>query len=124
MTAKEEEILRKAAEEIDAYLHYALPGEARQKHRFIRGLYGLYRKVALAVFIKTVQRAMKYRITDIQTVERIAVLQLRNAEMEVPIPEIDSELQDRAAYLDGYIADEADLDLYDRFTEDQDEDNG
>ncbi len=120
-TAKEEEILRKAAEEIDAYLNFALPRVPRQKHRFIRGLYGLYRKVALPVFIKTVQRALKYRIMDIQTVERIAILQLRDGDIEVPIPEIDSEFQNRAAYLDGYIADEADLDLYDQFTEDGDD---
>jgi transposase len=123
-TAKEEQILRKAAEEIHVYLNFALPAGAKQKHRFIRELYGLYRKVALPVFIKTVQRALKYRITDIQTVERIVALQLRNGDIEVPMPEIDSELQNRAAYQDGYIADEADMELYDRFTEEQEQDDG
>ena len=117
-TAKEEQILRKAAGQIDAYLNFALPSGGQQRHRFIRRLYGLYRKVAPTVFIKTVERALQYRITDIGTVERIAVLQLRDGDIELPIPEVDADLQNRAAYQDGCITDEADLSLYDRFTGD------
>ncbi|MGD9229156.1 MAG: helix-turn-helix domain-containing protein [Desulfobacterales bacterium] len=121
-TTKEEQLLRKAAPEIDAYLSFALPAGARRKHRFIRGLYGLYRKVALPVLIKTVKRALKYRIADIGTLERIAVLQLRNDDIEVPMTKIDPEYQNRTTYLDGYIADEPDLDLYDKLAEDDEND--
>lgn len=116
-TAKDEQTMRQAAKEIDAYLNFALPSAARQKHQFIRGLYGLYRKIALPVFIKTVQRALKYRIADIQIVERIAVLQLTSGDRKSLIPEIDQEYENRAAYLDGSIADEADLSVYDRLIE-------
>ncbi len=119
-TTKEEQVLRKAACEIDAYLSFALPAGARRKHRFIRALYGLYRKVALAVLIKAVERALKYRITDIGTLERIAVLQLRNDDVQVPVPDIDPQYKNRAAYLDGYIADEPDLDVYDKLAEEDD----
>jgi hypothetical protein len=52
-SAKEEKILRTAAKEIDAYLTFAIKNGVKQKHRFIRALYGLYRKIALEVFIKT-----------------------------------------------------------------------
>ena len=44
------------------------------------GLYGLYGKLTLPVFIKTVKWALKYCITDIRSVERIAVLQMRDGD--------------------------------------------
>jgi len=121
-TAKEEKILRHADAVIDAYLNFALPAGGKQRHGFVRGLYGLYRKIARPVFIKTVERALKYRITDIGTVERIAVLQMRNGDIEAPLPAIDEHFQSRPAYLEGYLSDEVDLRTYDRFTqEDPDE---
>jgi hypothetical protein len=61
-TAKEETILRTAAEEISNYLDFAVKSGGKQKHRFIRRLYGLYRKIDLEVFIKAVNRALKYRM--------------------------------------------------------------
>ncbi len=120
-TAKEENILRKAAEEINDYLDFAVKNGGKQKHRFIRRLYGLYRKIALEVFIKTVKRALKYRITDIKTVERIAILQLTSGNLKLPVPQIDQRLENRASYIDGCFADEVDLTVYDNITED---DNG
>ncbi len=120
-TAKEENILRKAAEEINDYLDFAIKSGGKQKHRFIRRLYGLYRKIALEVFIKTVKRALKYRITDIKTVERIAILQLTSGNFKLPAPQIDQQLENRASYIEGCFADEVDLTVYDNITED---DNG
>ena len=115
-TAKEEHILRTAAGEINDYLDFAIKKGGKPKHRFIRGLYGLYRKIALEVFIKTVERALKYRITDIKTVERIAMLQLTAGNFPLPAPQVD-EFQKRASYIEGCFADEVDLTIY----EDDDE---
>lgn len=120
-TAKEERILRTAAGEINDYLDFAIKKGGKQKHRFIRGLYGLYRKIALEVFIKTVKRALKYRITDIKTVERIATLQLTAGNLQLPRPQIDQQFENRASYIEGCFADEVDLTAYDKTTED---DNG
>jgi len=120
-TAKEENILRTAAKEIDDYLDFAIKNGVKQKHRFIRGLYGLYRKIALEVFIKTVRRALKYRITDIKTVERIATLQLTAGNLNLPLPTIDKQLESRASYIEGCFADEVDLTVYDNITEDDNE---
>ena len=117
---KQENILRKAAKEIDDYLTFAIKNGVKQKHRFIRGLYGLYRKIALEVFIKTVKRALKYRITDIKTLERIATLQLTAGDYQLPMPQIDRQLEKRAAYIEGYFADEVDLNVYDKITGDDD----
>jgi transposase len=119
-TTKQENILRTAAKEIDEYLTFAIKNGVKQKHRFIRSLYGLYRKMALEVFIKTVSRALTYRITDIKTVERIATLQLTAAHLQLPLPQIDRQLEKRDAYIEGYFADEVDLSVYDNITEDED----
>ncbi|MGD2024193.1 MAG: helix-turn-helix domain-containing protein [Desulfobacterales bacterium] len=115
-TTKRENILRGAAKEIDDYLTFAIRNGVKQKHRFIRALYGLYRKIALEVFIKTLSRALKYRITDIKTVERIATLQLTAANVQLPLPPIDRQLEKRDAYIEGYFADEVDLSVYDNIT--------
>lgn len=120
-TAKEENILRTTAKEINDYLDFATKNGVKQKHRFIRGLYGLYQKIAIEVFIKTVKRALKYRITDIKTVERIATLQLTASNVQLPLPQIDQQLEKRASYIEGCVADEVDLNVYDKITED---DNG
>ena len=120
-TTNQENILRTAANEIGEYLDFALQNGVKQKHRFIRSLYGLYRKIALEVFIKTVKRALKYRITDIKTVERIATLQLAAGACRLPLPPIDQHLEKRASYIEGYFADDVDLSIYDRITGD---DNG
>ena len=120
-TAKEENILRTAAEEINDYLDFAIKKGGKHKHRFIRGLYGLYRKIALEVFIKTIKRALKYRITDIKTVERIAILQLTAGNFKLPLPQIDQQFENRASYIEGCLADQVDLTVYDKITED---DNG
>ena len=102
------------------YLTFAIKNGVKQKHRFIRALYGLYRKMALELFIKTVSRALKYRITDIKTVERIATLQLTAANFQLPLPQIDRQLEKRDAYIEGYFADDVDLSVYDNITEDND----
>jgi hypothetical protein len=120
-TTKQENILRAAAKQIDDYLTFAIKNGVKQKHRFIRALYGLYRKMALEVFIKTVNRALKYRITDIKTVERIATLQLTAENFQLPLPQIDRQLEKRDAYIEGYFADEVDLSVYDK-TEEEEED--
>jgi transposase len=119
-TTKQENMLRTAAKEIDEYLTFAIKNGVKQKHRFIRGLYGLYRKMALEVFIKTVSRALTYRITDIKTVERIATLQLTAAHLQLPLPQIDRQFEKRDAYIEGYFADDVDLTVYDKITEDED----
>jgi len=119
-TTKQENILRTAAKEIDEYLDFAIKNGVKQKHRFIRALYGLYRKIAIEVFIKTVSRALKYRITDIKTIERIATLQLTASHFQLPLPQIDQQLEKRAAYIEGCFADEVDLSVYDKITEDDD----
>jgi len=118
-TAREEKILRDLGETLTDYLDFALPKSGRPRHRFIRELFGLYRKIALSVFVQSVQRAHKYRITDMATIENIVILKLRDSDGNITLPEIDPDFQNRDAYIEGCFADEADLSIYD--TEDKNE---
>lgn len=64
--------------------------------------------MALEVFVKTVSRALKYRITDIKTVERIATLQLTSGNFQMPLPRINGQLEKRDAYIEGYFSEHTD----------------
>ncbi|ETR67628.1 MAG: integrase family protein [Candidatus Magnetoglobus multicellularis str. Araruama] len=120
-TAKEEKILRNAAKEIDDYLNFALQPAGKKRHRFIRQLYGLYQKVALPLYIKTIKRAHHYRIKDIDTIERIAIIMMNNANYEAPFVQINHEYEKREAYIEGEFSDVVDLSIYDNNMEDDNE---
>jgi len=119
-TAGEEKKLKSSAEETDEYLSFVFKQKGIQKHRFIRQLYGLYQKITLPLFIKTIKRALKYRITDIQTLERIAILQLKEGNYKIPFVETNEEFRNRESYLEGCFTDEVDLSGYDKIMEDDD----
>ena len=112
-TAREESILRSLDKALDAYLNFAVPKSGKSKHRFIRELFALYRKVAPTVFIQAVQRALKYHITDIPIIENIVALKLREADFHMPPPEIDQDYLHRDTYIEGDFSDKADLSIYD-----------
>jgi transposase len=120
-TAQEEQTLRATSEDVNAYLNFAIKKGGRQKHRFIRELYGLHKKLAPSLFIRTVKRALKYRITDIKTIERIAMLLMKEGNYDVPSVEIDQKFRDRESYLDGRFAGDVDLSVYDKMMDDDDE---
>jgi transposase len=122
-TAPEEKKLRTAAKQVNAYLDFALKQNLnpKQKHRFIRQLYWLYQKITLPLFIKTLDRALKYRIIDIEAIERIASLQLRDGNYQAPVApvvQIHQDFEDRESYLEGRLSDEVDLSIYDQMMED------
>ena len=55
---------------------------------------------------------MKYRIKNVDTIENIIRLLLRQSNYEMPLPEINEEFTKRPAYLESRFADEADLSIY------------
>src|SRR4030042_233710 len=105
-TAQEEKRLRAIAPEIDQYLQFALKPKGMKRHRFVRELFRLSCKLATPVFIKTVKRALAYHITDMETVERIALLFIHEGSYELPPVEIDAEYQKREAYQEGRLSDD------------------
>jgi hypothetical protein len=123
-TAEEEKILRTAADEINAYLSFALQEKGgKSKHRFIRQLYALYKKMALSLLIKTLSRALKYRISDIKTIESIAGLLIREANYDMPTVVISVEFKNRDVYRQGRFAGYVNLSDYDKLMEQEDEDD-
>jgi transposase len=120
-TAQEEKTLRGISKEVAAYLDFALEPMGIRKHRFIRELFQLYRKLALPVFLQTLERALKYRITEMETLERIAVLYLNHGRYETPFVDIDEEFQNRPSYQEGRLSDEVDLSIYDKLLDEDDD---
>lgn len=111
-TAQEEKLLRTAAPEVNEYLNFVLVMKGKARHRFVRQLYSLHKKTAPSVFAQALNRALKYRIKSVETIEDIIRLLLRQSNYEMPLPEIDGEFTNRPAYLEGRFADEVDLSIY------------
>ena len=122
-TQAEEKKLKSIGEEVQSYLRFALAQKGIQKHRFIRRLYGLSEKLTPTLFIKTIKRAHTYRITDLRTLEGIALLQLKEQNYENPFVEIDEDFLDRESYLEGRFSEEVDLSIYDTLIEEEDNDD-
>jgi transposase len=122
-TVLEEKKLRSLCSEVNQYLDFALNQSQKvgQKHRFIRQLYGLYHKLAPTLFVKTISRALKYRITNPQTIEQMAAQLFKegNYRMISATVDVDEDYKNREAYLEGCTSDEVDLREYERLLEEE-----
>jgi hypothetical protein len=79
--------------------------------------------MALSLLIKTLTRALKYRISDIKTIESIAGLLIREANYDMPTVEISVEFKNRDVYRQGRFAGRVNLSAYDKLMEEEDEDD-
>jgi transposase len=122
-TALEEKKLRNLCSEVNRYLDFVFNPlqKVGQKHRFIRQLYGLCQKLALPLFVKTIVRALTYRITNVQTLEHMAAQLLKegNYANQMPPAPVDEGYTNREAYLEGCTSDEPDLYEYDLLLEEK-----
>ena len=111
-TEAEEKHLRAMAAAVNAYLDFALPTKGIARHQFIRQLLALSRRMSLELLTQSLERARKYRITDLETVERIALLYLQQGIGQLPLPEVDAHLTQRPAYQEGSLTEPPDLSIY------------
>jgi transposase len=111
-TEEEEKRLRALAPEVSTYLDFALAIKGLQRHAFLRRLLALSQKMTAELFRKSVHRASQYRITSLETLERIAGLYFKEATAELPLAEVDEGFRQRAAYLEGALTDQPDLSRY------------
>jgi transposase len=112
--AKEEDKrLRAMGDEVTEYLNHVLSTPGIQRHRFTRELFSLSRQIPHSVFVETVQRALRYRIVQLETLRRIAWLCLSQGEYPLPEPEVEDDFQQRPAYQEGCLTDQPDLSIYD-----------
>jgi len=123
-TQEEEKRLRAMGQPVSAYLDVALKDKGLTRHSFLRKLFALSRKTTPELFLKTIERAHKYRITDIDTIERIAVLHLTEGVDLLPLAEVDESFRDRPAYQDGALTEAPDLSAYQEGGSDPQDENG
>lgn len=120
-TAEEEKRLRAMAPGVAGYLDFILKEEwGIQRHRFIRGLFAMTSRMPAAVFIQTAERALRYRITSIETLERIALLYITQDTQILPSVDVDEDFRQRQTYQEGSLTDAPDFSLYDKMLEEDD----
>jgi transposase len=122
-TQEEEKRLRTIAETVDRYLKFALHAGV-QRHRFLRELFALSCRMTRSVFIQTIERALRYQITDIDTLQRIARLCLSQDDAPLPSADVDENFRQREAYQQGSLTDAPDFSLYDKMLDDNEDDDG
>lgn len=120
-TREEEKRLRAIDPVVGAYLDRVLPGKGVRRHRFLRSLLALSHRMTSELFIESIGRAAGYRIEDIATIERIALLCMQQGMSVLPSVIIDEELTRREAYRDGSLTDAPDLSIYKDNEEDPDD---
>jgi transposase len=123
-TQEEEKRLRALGPPLGAYLDWGLKDKGLKRHNFLRKLFLLSRKMTAELFVKTIERAHKYRITEIDIIERIALLHLSQGMDLLPWAEVDDSFRQRPAYQDGALTEAPDLSIYeDEEPNDQDHDH-
>ena len=110
----EEQRLRALDPAVAVYVDFALQTPGIQRHRFLRELFALSRHVTPAAFAEALTRARRYRVVQMETLQRIAWLSMSQGQQPLPDVEVDESFRDRPAYQEGFLTDEPDLSLYDQ----------
>jgi hypothetical protein len=113
-SSQEEKRLRAMGPDMDTYLDYVLKVPGVQRHRFLHRLLAFSRQVTSVVLLEMAQRALKYRISRLETLKRIAWYCMSQGESTLPDPEVDEGLQQRPVYQEGCLTDEPDFTVYDQ----------
>jgi len=108
---EEQKRLRALAPEVAAYVDFILSTPGLLPHQFLRRLWARHQRWGSALFGRTVERAHRYHITSLETIERIALLLLDDTAL--PEPLVDPDLEKRPAYQEGSLTDTPDLSRYD-----------
>lgn len=112
-TQMEEARLRAMGPAVGAYLDFALKPKGLERHGLVRKLFALSEKMTPALFIRSIERAHKYRITSLETIERIAALCMSAEAPLLPFVEVDEGFRERPTYQEGHLTDQPDLSVYD-----------
>jgi len=118
---EEEKRLRALSRVCGRYLDYILSKESgiRYKHEFIRSLYGLSKQIVPSLFLETLERALTYQVTSLETLERISsriMKQERSVDATVS-PDHDASYANRPAYHEGQFSEETGLNDFRKLTE-------
>jgi hypothetical protein len=111
-TEEEEKRLRAMGVTVNAYLDFVLKPQGIQRHQFLRRLFAMTRQMSDELFVKSVERALKYRITTLDTIERIAFLYVQGGTETLPAADVDENFRARDAYEEGRLTDAPDFTPY------------
>jgi transposase len=111
-TLEEEKRLRALGQPVSAYVDFILQSKGLGRHQFLRKLLALSQKMSSELFVKTIERAVKYRISCLETIQRIALLYLHQGPGVLPSPAVDEQFTQRDSYLEGFLTEAPDLSLY------------
>jgi transposase len=109
---EEEKRLRAMGPAVGAYVDFILTAQGLLRHQYLRRLLALSQRMTPELFVRSVERAHRYRITSLATIEKIALLYLKEGSTELPLPPIDESFRDRPAYREGSLTDSPDLSQY------------
>jgi hypothetical protein len=110
---QEEQRLRALGGEVADYLDYVRTAVGLHRHRFLRELLAFSRQVPRSVFLQVAQRALHYRIVDLETLRRIAWLYLNQDTSTASPVDYDETFSQRPAYQEGCWTTVPDLSAYD-----------
>lgn len=111
-TQEEEQRLRAMAEPVNTYVDFIFQTKGLARHEFLRKLLALSQKMTPQLFVKSIERAAKYRITSLETIRRIALLHLQQGTGMLPLATVDEQFTQRAAYLEGFLTEAPDLSIF------------
>ena len=110
---EEEKRLRALGEAAGLYLDFALATPGLQRHQFLRKLFLLSQRMTSDLFLKSLARARRYRISSLITIEGIARLHLAEGWTgHLSAVEIDPDFRQRPAYQEGSLTEQPDLSIY------------
>jgi transposase len=109
---EEEKRLRALSPSVSAYVDFILQTPGIYRHELLRKLLALSRKITPELFIQSVERAHKYQIISLPTLERIVLLYLEQGAGELPWVQIDEAFREREAYQEGSLTELPDLSRY------------
>lgn len=117
----EEEYLQNSGPTIKNYMEFISSSKGIQKNKFIRELYTLQKRLSPELFEATIKRALQYKIINIRTIEKIAVLQIKNGGFTIPSLEISEDFENRDNYREGAFTDSPDFSKYEKLITNEDE---
>lgn len=118
---QEEKRLRALGPVVADYVDYVIQTPGIQRHRFVRELFALSQQVTATVFVQAIERALRYRVVHLETLQRIAWFCMSQGEQRLPYADIDENFRERPAYQEGCLTDEPDLRIYDQTPAQEDE---
>jgi len=116
---QEEKRLRALGPGVSAYVDYVSKMLGSRRYRFLRALFTLSRQVTESVFTAALERALRYRVVELETVKNIAWFCMNQGDWRELDVDVDEDFRERPSYQEGCLTDQPDLSIYDLPEEDE-----